>query len=412
MYVMYGSTKRKVGTMKRKLLLVLAIVVVVAACFALVACKKGDGGGDAASKTFVIGIGGPITQGSVDFGIGASRAVQLAVADANESQEAKDLGIQFKHMEGDDQSNPEKASVVANSFVGTADLVGVVGHFNTGVSEPASFIYNEARIVQISYGSTGVSLTANGLDTVFRTCATDDLQGPAAAESAFALGLKTVAVVDDSTPYGQGLVAEFIKKFEELGGKVVYKESYTVGTTDFSSIATAIKAKSPDLVFYGGTYEADGSAGSLLSKQLKDGGVTVPMMGGDGIKADAFIEQAGGAEGDMATLPGMPNDQLPNGQAFVDAFTAKFGVAPGGFDAFAYDAAQAIIKAVFAVAKEKGVDQVTSPDGREAIISTVAASNFEGVTGPVSFDAKGDNQNPVITTYVVKDGAWVPLVVE
>jgi branched-chain amino acid transport system substrate-binding protein len=399
--------------MKRNLMLALVALVVLAACVALVACGGGGEGGEAKADgtTFVLGVGGPFTQGDVAFGNGAKRAVELAVKEANESDEAKELGIQFKTMEGDDQSKADKGVAAASAFVSNRDLVGVVGHFNSAVSIPASKVYNENNIVQISYGSTNPELTNQGFANVFRTCATDALQGPAGAEYAISLGFKKVAIVDDSSVYGQGLTAAFEAKFVELGGEVVIQESTQQGQTDFAAVVTKIKAAGPDLVYFGGTYAADTGAGSLFTKQLKDGGVTVPLMGGDGIAEQPFIDEADGkAEGDLATLPGMPIEDLPQGALFQAAYTAMFpGENPGGFDAFAYDAANAIIKAVYAVAKADGVDKVTSPAGREGIIAAVAASNFEGVTGTVSFDEKGDNQNPVITTYEVKDGAWVAL---
>jgi len=398
--------------MKRKLLLVLAIVVVVAACAALIACGGGGGGGESAGeKTFVIGIGGPFTDGAVDFGRGAKRAVELAVKQANESDEAKDLGITFTTMDGDDQSNPDKANPVATAFVSNRDLVGVIGHFNTGVSVPASQVYNENNVVQIAYGATGVALTEQGFANVFRTCARDDSQGPAAAESAINLGFKKAYIVDDSSPYGQGIAEEFEKKYVELGGEVLGKESTQQGQSDFAPVVTKIRSLGPDVVFFGGTYDAPSGAGALFAKQLADGGVDAPIMGGDGIREQSFIDEAGaGAEGSFATLPGDPIEQLAQGQAFIDAYTDMFpGETPGGFDANAYDAANALIKAVYKVATADGLDSVTTPAGREALIAAVAATNFEGVTGVVSFDAKGDTNNQSVTTYRVEDGAWVPV---
>ncbi|MDR1412575.1 MAG: branched-chain amino acid ABC transporter substrate-binding protein [Actinomycetes bacterium] len=402
--------------MKKIHLRVLLAVAAIVACALLVVGCGGGGGttGDAgepggAKTTLTIGFGGPLTQGDVAFGTGGQRAVQLAVSQANESQEAKDLGIEFKILDGDDQSEAEKGVTAAQSFVSDRSLVGVVGHFNSTVSIAASKVYNENNVVAISYGSTNPDLTLQGFKSIFRTCATDDYQGPVGADDAIALGYKTVAIVDDSSPYGQGLVVEFEKKFVEAGGKVTSKQSTQQKQNDFTAVVTKIKSEKPDVVYFGGTYAADTGAGALFSKQLKEGGVSVPVLGGDGLYADDYITQAGTAsEGDLATCPGKPIEQLPKGQAFADAYTAMFpGKEFGGFDAFAYDAANALINAVYKVADANGVDKVTSPAGKEALIEAVAGTTLDGVTGDVQFDDKGDNVNRVITLYKVIDGAWV-----
>ena len=404
--------------MKRKLRFILAALVVLGLAFALVACGGGNGGdagdtaanGDAAPSgdvtTFAIGFGGPLTQGSVGFGQGALNATQLAVSQANESQEAQDLGIQFRVVEGDDQSDPTRAPVVANALVSERDIVGIVGHFNSAVTEPAGLVYNEAGLVQISYGSTRPDLTQMGRENFFRTCATDALQGPTAAQSAWDLGFRTAALIDDSSTYGQGLIEAFTTKWDELGGETVVTESTQQGQSDFGPVVTRIRAASPDFVFFAGTGDATTGAGGLFARQLHDGGVEVPVVGGDGIQDQVFIDEAGpGALGTIATKPGMPIEDMPEGQQFLAAWDEMFpGVAAGGFDAFAFDATNAIIRAVFAVAEADGVDNVATPAGRAAIIDYVADISFDGVTGPVSFDENGDNNNAVITTFLVVEG--------
>ncbi|MCL2881986.1 MAG: branched-chain amino acid ABC transporter substrate-binding protein [Coriobacteriia bacterium] len=374
----------------------------------LTGCGSGGGSGST-TKTFNVGFGGPITQGDVAFGQGGLRAVQLAIANANKSQEAKDLKIQFKVIQGDDQSLADVGTTVANQFVSDKSMVGAVAHFNSTVSIAASKVYHENNFVQISYGSTNPALTQQGFKNVFRTCATDDLQGPTGANRATALGFKSVALIDDSSPYGQGLVAAFKDQFVKNGGTVVYQASTQQKQNDFTAVVTKIASVKPDLVYFGGTYAPDTGAGALLCKQLKSGGVTVPMMGGDGLYAPEFISGAGAtaAEGSYATCPGMPVELLPNGKQFAADYTAMFpGQQPAPFDAYAYDAANAIINATYSVAKDLGVNKVTSPAGKDALIKAVAASNFDGVTGKVSFDSKGDPNNKVITLYKVVNGKW------
>jgi len=407
--------------MKRNLRLVLALLLALALCFALVACGNddaedaGEAGGDV--TTFVIGFGGPLTQGSISFGQGALRATELAVAQANESDEAKDLGIQFRVAEGDDESDAQTGIVAAEGIVSQRNLVGVVGHFNSAVTRPANAVYEEAGVVQISYGSTNPGLTLPDWpdspgrlgENFFRTCGNDALQGPAAAQAAWDLGFRSVAVITYPDAYGRGLAMTFSEKWAELGGETLLDESAVENQTNYGPEVTRIRAANPDFVFFGGTYDTAAGGGALLARQLKDGGVDVPMMGGDGIQSAGFIEEAGPqSEGTIATKPGQAIEDMAGGPAFIDAFTDMHaGEVPGGFDAFAYDAANAIIRAVFDVARTQGVDAVATPAGRQAIIDYVAAINFEGVTGPVSFDALGDRNNAIVTTFLVEDGGWI-----
>ncbi len=392
----------------KRLLAVLAALVAVS----MIATGCGGSGkksGDTASETTVkIGIGAPLTDGAVALGEGIVRGAELAVSQANESQELKDLGIKIETTQGDDRGKPEVGTNVAQQFVSDQTLVGVVGHLNSGVSIPASKIYAQYNVVQVTPASTNPSLTiGNDVDNVFRTCTIDSVQGPYAADAAFNdLGYKTVFVVDDSTPYGTGLAAAFKEQFEKNGGKTVGFEKTSDKDTDFKALVTNIKGKNPDFVYYGGIY----NSGALLSKQMKEGGVAKPLMGGDGLYDAEFVNLAGTAgEGDFCTSVGLPLDQLPQGAEFKTAFEKAYpGKEIAAYDAYAYDAAQVIIKGIVAAAGEVGADKLTSADGKKAIIAAVAKTNFEGLTGPVAFDENGDTTNKAITLYTVKDGAWGP----
>jgi branched-chain amino acid transport system substrate-binding protein len=375
--------------------------------------NDGGGGGGGDTKEFIIGIGVPLTQGDVAFGQGIKRATELAVKKANESEEVKAAKISFKTLDGDDQSDPKTGTTVANKFASTKNLVGVVGHFNSTVSIAASKVYNDKNIVAISPGSTNPTLTEQGFASIFRTTATDAVQGPVGAERAFNLGYKTVAVVNDSSTYGEGLAKEFGKKFAELGGSVVLEANTQQKQNDFTALATKIAALAPDVVYFGGTYAADTGAGALFSKQLKAGGVTAPVMGGDGLYADDFISLAGNADGDLATCPGLPPELLPKGAEFSADYKAAYPNDPvAAFDAYAYDAAQSLINAAVKVATDLGANTITSPDGKAAMIDAVTATDFEGVTGQVSFDEKGDTKNQAVSLYKVEAGAWVPQAAE
>jgi branched-chain amino acid transport system substrate-binding protein len=393
----------------------MALVAVLAAvALAVTACGgTSSGGGTTGSSGVVvkIGIGAPLTAGATALGQGMKRAAMLAIKEMSASSAAKAAGITFEGVTGDDQGDPKTGVTVANQFAADPALVGVMGHLNSGVSIPASAVYSRANIVMISPASTNPALTQQGLKNVFRVCTTDAVQGPAAADDAIGaapggLGKKAVFVVDDSTPYGTGLADQFQKEFQAKGGKILGREKTSDKDTDFKALVTKIAATKPDLVYYGGIY----NAGALLAKQLKDGGVKVPMMGGDGLYDPQYIvlATAANAEGDFATSVGAPIDKTPGGPAFLADYAKEYpNDKPAAYDAYSFDAANVIMQSVLKAAASVGADKVTSTAGRQAIIADVAAYNGTGVTGAISFDANGDTTNKVITLYTVKGGAWV-----
>lgn len=384
-----------------------AVVVSLVLAFALVGCGAKASDGDAASTTttYTIGIAAPLTQGAVAIGQGIKRGAELAVAEYNAKPEVKAAGIQFKTSDGDDMGDPKTAVNVANNFASDKALIGIVGHFNSGCSIPASKVYNDASIVMVSPGSTNPQLTKQGFTFVYRTCATDALQGPEGAGYAKTLGFSNFVIIDDSTPYGEGLATEFSKTAEANGAMVLLTEKTSDKDSDFNALVTKIKAKNPDMVYYAGMY----MAGALFAKQLHDAGVTAPVMGGDGMYDAQYIELGGkSVAGDYTTCVGLPADKLPAAADFKAAYEAKYpGEAIGAFDAYAYDAAAAIITAAVEAAKTAGADKINSPAGRSALQKAVSAASFEGVTGPVSFDANGDTNNKIVSLYKVDNGAWV-----
>ena len=392
---------------KSRILLVL-VASLVAIAMVATGCS-GDSGTDDGGKEAVkvkIGVGAPLTAGAVALGKGMERGTNLAIAQANESDKAKELGITFESVPGDDQGDPKTAVTVANTFASTSGLVGVMGHLNSGCSIPASKVYATNNIVQVSPASTNPALTLQGLKNVFRVCTIDTVQGSFAADKAFKdLGFKSAYVVDDSTPYGEGLAKFFAEQFAANGGKVLGTAKTSDKDTDFNALATKIAAAKPDVLYYGGIY----NAGALLAKQAKEAGVTGPFFSGDGLFDPEFINLAGApnAEGAFCTSIGLPLDQLPEGQAFQEAFKDMYpNEEIAAYDAYSYDAANVIIDAVFAVADELGASAVTSVEGKKKIIETVAKTDKTGVSGQISFDANGDTTNKAVTLYQVKNGEW------
>ncbi len=339
-----------------------------------------------------IGFAAPLTGDNAVYGEGMKRAVELAIEEANTSSEAKAKGITFGIHAEDDAGDPKQAVNVANALVGDTDVVALVGHFNSGCSIPASPVYNDANVAMVTV-SSNPQLTAQGYKVVNRVVAKDDAQGGYAGKLAMTTGLKKVALVDDSTPYGQGLAKEFSKVFVGSGGTLVSEDSIQPKDVDFSALVTKIKSKSPQAVYYAGAH----TEGALFSKQLKEAGLNVPVMGGDMLYTPEYIKLAGGdnAEGDIATALGLPLEQQPKGAEFMTKYEAKYGKAPEAYDSYAYDAALTIISAVMKA----------GPD-RAAVADAIRAGSVDGVTGVVAFDENGDNKQQVISAYRVDGGEW------
>jgi len=375
-------------------LLALMLVIALAPGCAGTDTPDGADTGDGAEATVVkIGFAAPLTGDNAVYGQGMKRAVELAFKEANSDEDIKAEGLSFELRAEDDQGDPKQAVNVANALAGDPDVVGVIGHFNSGCSIPASTVYDKAGLPMISV-SSNPELTAKGYKVVNRIVAKDDAQGTYAADLLFTKkGFKKVVVIDDSTQYGQGLAQEFVKAFEAKGGTVVAKEQVQSKEVDFSALVTKIKNLSPQAVYYAGAH----TEGALISKQMKEGGLKVPLVGGDIIFSADFISIAGpaNAEGDMATILGLPLEQQPRGEDFKAAYEAEYGEEPQAYDSYAYDQAWIFVRAVM----EAGAD-------RAALVDAVRAGSYDGVTGVTEFDENGDTKNQVISWYSVKNGEW------
>lgn len=362
-------------------------------------CASGEepaptGSGESEVTQVKIGFAAPLTGDNAVYGQGMQRAVELAFKEANADQDVKAAGYEFILRAEDDQGDPKQAVNVANALAGDPDVVGVVGHFNSGCSIPASTVYDKAGLAMISV-SSNPELTAKGYKVVNRIVAKDDAQGTYAAELLFdKKSFKKVAVIDDSTQYGQGLAQEFVKAFEAKGGTVLANEQVQSKQVDFSATVTKLKALAPDAVYYAGAH----TEGALISKQMREGGLRVPLVGGDIIFSDDYIAIAGAAnaEGDIATILGLPLEQQPRGEDFKAAYEAEYNEAPQAYDSYAYDSAWIFVRAVM----DAGPD-------RAALTDAVRAGTYDGVTGVTEFDENGDTTNQVISWYSVKGGKWV-----
>jgi len=348
-------------------------------------------------QTVKIGSASPLTGPQAHIGIDIRNGVQLAIEDLNmQGVEIGGRKVKFEMVAEDDEANPTKATTVAQKLV-DAKVAAVVGHFNSGASIPASKVYADGGVPQISPSSTNPDYTLKGFKTTFRVVAHDGQQGPTLARFAINnLKAKNIAVIDDSTAYGQGLADNFEATVKSLGGKIIAREHTTDKDTDFKAILTRIKGRKPDLIMFGGI---DPQAGPMI-KQMKDLGIKAGFVGGDGMQTPNFIKLAGdAAEGAMASIPGLPKDQMPGGKTFLEKYKTKFNQEVELFAPMGYDAVFVFVEAM----KRAG-----SADPAK-FLPEIGKTDYRGVIGPIAFDEKGDLKNGPITIYVVKGGRWETL---
>ncbi|WP_026151217.1 branched-chain amino acid ABC transporter substrate-binding protein [Streptomyces prunicolor] len=394
--------------------MVILTSVLTTGALTLTACGSRDSGSksDSGSTTLTIGVDAPLSGENSTTGLGIQYGVQIAVDDANKNNWVP--GVKFKVKALDDKAQPATGQSNATAFTGDSSVVGAVGPLNSGVALSMQKVFASANMVEISPSNTDPSLTqgknwattkTRPYKTYFRTATTDALQGGFAADYAFnGLKKKKAYVVDDKQTYGAGLAGIFNSGFKKLGGTIAGTDHVNTGDTDFSSLVTKIKNSGADLVYYGGQYDES----EKITKQLKAAGVKIPLFGGDGMYATTYIQTAGkAAEGDLATSVGVPVDTLPAAKAFVSTYKAKgYKGDYGAYGGYSYDAASAIIKAVKAVKDANDGKLPDSNDLRSKVVDAVQKSDFEGITGKVTFDQYGDTGNKQLTVYQVTNGAW------
>jgi branched-chain amino acid transport system substrate-binding protein len=360
----------------KKLLLLAGI------CFLALACTKKE------SNVIRIGAAGQLTGPEAVFGSDMLNGVKLAVEEWNAKGGV--LGKKIELVPGDDQAEPRQAVAVANKFVNEG-VVGVVGHFNSSCSIPASEVYNKAGIPQISHASTNPKLTEQGFVDVFRVCGRDDQQGKAAADFALQkLKVRRVGIIHDKTTYGQGFAEEFKKSLGPAVEIVAY-EGITKGEKDYSPVVTKVKAANPDLVFFGGIY----TEGGLLIRQFKAVGGTAPFIGGDGIMSEELVKIGGPAvDGSYATF-GPDTKDSPAARGFNEIYRKKYGE-PGVYSVYAYDAANILLQAI---------QKAGNTDGK-AVTAAIRASEFNCALGHIQFDAKGDVKESPYVVWKVESGKF------
>ena len=384
-----------------------ALAAVLTGCvLALVGCEKktstppssAPSGGTAAAPggtpgvtgdTILIGEVGSLTGSEATFGISTRNAIDLAIREVNAAGGVKGKKIELRVY--DNQSKPEEAANAANRLINQDNVLLILGEVASSNSIAMATKAQPAKVPMISNASTNPRVTEIG-DYIFRVCFIDPFQGYVMAKFAHDnIKMNKVAVLRDlGSDYSQGLADVFERKFTEMGGKIVARETYTKGSTDFRSQLTAIKRSSPEAIYIPGYYNDIG----LIARQARELGITAKLMGGDGWDSEKLFELGGSAiDGSYFSNHYSPDDPNPRIQKFIAAYKAAYGSVPDALAALGYDAAMV---AVDAIKRAPSFDRAAI---RDAIAQT---KNFHGVTGSITLDEKRNATKPAVVLEVAK----------
>ena len=376
------------------------MTLAVSAALVLGACGKQDAGSSGAESAQIIKIGfvAPLTGPQAHYGAEYKNGVTLAIEDANAAHPTLDgKPVTFVLDVEDDQADPKIATELAQKLVDDK-VSGVIGHFNSGTSIPASTIYSQAGIPEIAM-ATAEAYTAQGYKTTFRSMTSDTQQGSVMGQYVVKkLGARKVAIIDDRTAYGQGLADQFARAVAAAGGSVIDREYTTDKASDFAAILTSVKGKHPDLIYYGG---ADSQSAPMV-RQMKRLGIAIPLASGEMTKTPDFLKLAGAdAEGTIASLAGLPLDKMPKGTDYAARYKARFNEEVATYSPYGYDATRVMIAAM---------EKANSADPATYLPVLASMDYTDAVTTPhLGYDDKGDLKVGGITVYKVVGGKWTVL---
>jgi branched-chain amino acid transport system substrate-binding protein len=333
--------------------------------------------------TIKIAVQAPLSGEQAAVGESIKLGAQLAVEESVKAFKA--LGYDLTVVPYDDQAKPEIGVANARNLIADPNVLVIVGHFNSGVALPASEVYKDAMLAMISPANTATEITDRGYPNVNRVCGRDDVQGPVGARfAAQDLKLKSVYIVQDKTLYGQGVADNFRDEARKLGMKILGYEG-TEERVNFSPLIIPLKARNPDLVYFGGIYHQ----GGLFLKQLRERGVKARFMGPDGLDSPEMVKIGGGAvTGSYYTTVAGPPDAYPETAAFTKKFKQRFGREVESFGMYGYDATLVGIKAMEDWIKANGGKRPSRTDISNAVRNI---KNFKGVTGAIQFNNMGDS---------------------
>jgi len=383
-------------TLKLTALAAATSLLVIAGCGKKEEAKPAAAPAAPAPTEMVVKIGhvAPTSGAIAHLGKDNENGARMAIEDLN----AKGLTIdgkkvKFELLAEDDAADPKQGTAAAQKLV-DSKVAGVIGHLNSGTTIPASKIYFDAGIPQISPSATNPKYTRQEFKTAFRVVADDvHLGGTLGRYAVTELKGKGIAVVDDRTAYGQGVADEFSKGVEAAGGKVIDRQFTNDKATDFTAILTALKAKKPDIIFFGGM---DAVAGPML-RQMKQLGIKSRLMGGDGICTGELPKLAAGAMADSqvvcAEAGGVEGEAKTAMEEFGTKFKAKFNADVQIYAPYVYDAVMVMADAMV---------KANSVEPAKYLPVLAKTEGYKGVTGVISFDEKGDIKNGALTLYTYK----------
>ncbi|WPC69070.1 branched-chain amino acid ABC transporter substrate-binding protein [Rhodoferax ferrireducens] len=337
---------------------------------------------------------GPTSGGIAHIGKDTENGVRLAIDELN--AQALVIGgkkIKFELAAEDDAGDPRQATTVAQKLC-DSHVAGVVGHLQSGTTIPASMVYNKCGLPHITAAATNPDVTKHGYPTTFRLIANDNALGAALAYFAHdALKLKTVAVIDDRTAYGQGLADVFKATAQQKGMRIVAEEFTNDKATDFMAILTAIKSKKPDAIFYGGL---DAQAGPMLRQMEQLGMSNVRYFGGDALCTEKLPElssKAGTLKNVTCATGGASVQKMQGGAAWKKKYDARF---PGQFQIYSPYAYDATFVLADAMKRANSVDP-------KVYVPFIGKTHYKGVTANIAFTSKGELTQPSVTLYTYKD---------
>ncbi len=375
--------------MRSSSILILAALCTCTFAFAFAGCSGGSSG-----DTIRVGVAGPMTGDQARNG----EELWLGASLAAEEWNAKGglLGKQIELIRKDDQALETEAKKVANELI-DAEVIAVIGHYNSGVTYPAMSEYAKRKIPMLTPAATNPKITDGALEagykTVFRVCGRDDVQGRTAAEFvANELKLTRVAIFHDKTAYGEGLAKDFKLALEQLHVKVTLFEGFDNKDRNFRPFLPKLREGDPQLWFFGGIH----NQGGPLARQAKESGITIPFMSGDGVFHPEFLKKAGDkAEGAYFTFP--DTESMPAAKAFTKRYEERFKKQKGPYSVYSYVTANILFESI---AKAGTVDGLK-------VSEAIRGMEHQTVIGPISFDEKGDVTRSIYTTWVVRNGKFI-----
>lgn len=382
-----GSTRAR--------LLIAALTLMLTACGSDSNSESASGGqSDKPKAAIKIGFLGPLSGDNANSGADMLNAAKLAVDEIN--ADGGVLGQQVEIVSADDGCDPQTGTAAAQKLL-VSGIVGVAGGYCSAAAIPETVVFHPRGIPFISSAATNPTLTERGMDTVFRTVGRDDQQGPFAARFlAGPGGAKKLAILHNNTVYSKGLAEQTRAANDELrlGMEVVFFDAITPGERDYSSALTKIKTSGADTLYFTG-YLAEAG---LIVRQAKDLRLPLRLTGGDATNDAAVIKTAGAAaEGFISTTAPLPAF-LSGAAGFTKTFTERFGAAPGPYSIYEYDAVKVLADAITRAAS-------TDP---KKVTKALRTTQWNGLTGDIAFDGKGDRQKTVYVTAIVRDGKFVP----